>query len=103
MAAMILDCCANERTCQRDYGKLGERFCRLSSEYADAFDELFGRQYTIIHRYETNKLRNVANFFAYLLYSDALSWDVLEYIKLTEADTTSSSRIFIKILFQVRL
>ncbi|KAA6313011.1 MAG: putative pre-mRNA-splicing factor CWC22, partial [Streblomastix strix] len=49
---------------------------------------------------ETNKLRNVAMFFAHLLHSDALPWTVLEYIKLSEQDTTSSSRIFIKVLFQ---
>ncbi|GAB4835204.1 hypothetical protein Ancab_000113 [Ancistrocladus abbreviatus] len=35
-----------------------------------------------------------------LLGTDALSWHVLAYIRLTEEDTTSSSRIFIKILFQ---
>ena len=32
--------------------------------------------------------------------SDALPWSVLAYIQLTEAATTSSSRIFVKILFQ---
>ena len=58
-------------------------------------------QYSTIHRLETNKLRNVAKFFAHLLYADGLDWGVLEYIKLTENDTTSSSRIFLKILFQV--
>lgn len=55
----------------------------------------------MIHRLETNKLRNVAKFFAHLLGTDALPWHVLAYIRLTEEDTTSSSRIFIKILFQV--
>ncbi|KAF3650402.1 hypothetical protein T459_31935 [Capsicum annuum] len=40
------------------------------------------------------------NFFAHLLATDALPWHVLAYIVLTEEDTTSSSRIFIKILFQ---
>jgi pre-mRNA-splicing factor CWC22 len=54
----------------------------------------------MIHRLETNKLRNVAKFFAHLLGTDALPWHVLAYIRLTEEDTTSSSRIFIKILFQ---
>jgi hypothetical protein len=63
---------------------------------------IFSReQYSSIHRFETNKLRNVAKFFGHLLYSDGLDWGVLEYIKLTEGDTTSSSRIFLKILFQV--
>jgi hypothetical protein len=56
---------------------------------------------TFLTRLETNKLRNVAKFFAHLLGTDALQWQVLGYIRLTEEDTTSSSRIFIKILFQV--
>ncbi|KAF5184328.1 Pre-mrna-splicing factor cwc22-like protein, partial [Thalictrum thalictroides] len=54
----------------------------------------------MIHRLETNKLRNVAKFFAHLLDTDALPWNVLSYIRLTKDDTTSSSHIFIKILFQ---
>ncbi|KAL0370380.1 UNVERIFIED_CONTAM: Pre-splicing factor CWC22 [Sesamum angustifolium] len=45
----------------------------------------------MIHRLETNKLRNVAKFFAHLLGTDALPWHVLAYIRLTEEDTTSSS------------
>ena len=55
-----------------------------------------------MHRLETNKLRNVARFFAHLLATDSISWQVLDSIRITEDDTTSSSRIFIKILFQVR-
>lgn len=51
---------------------------------------------------ETNKLRNVAKFFAHLLYTDALPWTCLETIRLSEDATTSSSRIFIKILVLVR-
>lgn len=65
-------------------------------EYIRAFTE----QYETIHRLETNKLRNVAKFFAHLLYTDAIPWTVLDCIKLNEDDTTSSSRVFIKILFQ---
>ncbi len=56
----------------------------------------------MIHRLETNKLRNVASLFAHLLVTDALPWSTLSCIRLTEEDTTSSSRIFIKYLFQVR-
>ena len=54
----------------------------------------------MIHRLETNKLRNVAKFYAHLIGTDALPWTLLSYIELTEDNTTSSSRIFIKILFQ---
>ena len=33
-------------------------------------------QYETIHRYDTNKLRNVAKFFGHLLYTDAIPWTV---------------------------
>ena len=36
------------------------------------------------------------------IHSDAIEWGVLSVIRLNEDDTTSSSRIFIKILFQVQ-
>ena len=58
------------------------------------------KQFSTIHRLETNKLRNVAKFFAHLLATDAMSWTCLAYIQLSEETTTSASRIFIKILFQ---
>jgi len=72
----------------------------IDKKYLGPFQSLFGEQYVLCHRLETNKLRNVAKFFAHLLYSDAMSWEVLQIIKLNEDDTTSSSRIFIKVLFQ---
>merc|ERR1712083_805981 len=38
--------------------------------------------------------------FAHLLFTDAIGWVVLSVIHLNEHETTSSSRIFIKMLFQ---
>lgn len=35
-------------------------------------------------------------FFAYLFAVDCLPWEILSIVKLTENDTTSSSRIFLK-------
>jgi pre-mRNA-splicing factor CWC22 len=98
---MLLECCSQERTYLRYYGLLGQRFCMINKVFQENFEKCFVQQYSMIHRLETNKLRNVAKFFAHLLGTDALSWHVLAYIRLTEEDTTSSSRIFIKILFQV--
>ena len=57
-------------------------------------------QYALIHRLETNKLRNVARLYGHLFATDALSWATLACVRLTEDDTTSSSRIFVKVLFQ---
>lgn len=100
MCHMILDCCAQQRTYEKFFGLLAQRFCQLKKEYAEPFEQIFLSSYDTIHRFETNKLRNVAKFFAHLLFTDAIPWNVLSHIKLTEDDTTSSSRIFIKILFQ---
>lgn len=66
----------------------------------ELFELIFVESYETIHRLETNKLRNVAKFFAQLLYADAIPWSVMSTIAITEETTTSSSRIFIKILFQ---
>ena len=73
----------------------------LNRAYHECLDQCFVQQYSMIHRLETNKLRNVAKFFAHLLATDAMPWGLLSYIRLTEEDTSSSSRIFIKILLQV--
>jgi pre-mRNA-splicing factor CWC22 len=100
LANMLLECCSNEKSYLRYYGLLGQRFCMMHRKYQQSFDQVFLDQYTTIHRLETNKLRNVAKFFAHLLATDALPWTCLEYIKLNETDTTSSSRIFIKVLAQ---
>ncbi|KAM2028019.1 hypothetical protein FF2_020044 [Malus domestica] len=97
---MLLECCSQERTCSRYYGLLGQRFYLINKVYQQNFEKCFVQQYSMIHRLETNSLRNVAKFFAHLLSSDALPWHVLAYVRLTEEDTTSSSQIFLKFLFQ---
>ncbi|KAJ3015976.1 pre-mRNA-splicing factor cwc22 [Thoreauomyces humboldtii] len=97
---MIIECCGQERTYVNFYGLLGERFARFNKAWADAFCQAFEETYKTVHRYETNRLRNIAKFFAHLIATDALTWEVFALIRLTEQDTTSSSRIFVKILFQ---
>lgn len=42
------------------------------------------------------RIKITAMFFAYLFSVDCLPWEAMSIIKLTENDTTSSSRIFIK-------
>ncbi|KAI8496518.1 pre-mRNA-splicing factor cwc22 [Branchiostoma belcheri] len=97
---MIVDCCSQQRSYEKFFGLLGQRFCQLKKEFVAEYEKIFVEQYTTCHRLETNKLRNVAKFFGHLLYTDAIPWTVLECIHLNEEETTSSSRIFIKILFQ---
>lgn len=101
MCNMLIETCSNERTFVKDYGLVGERLCRISREFQDLFDESFALYYATIHRYDSTRLRNIARFFAWLLHSDAMDWSTLVYIRLTEEDTTSASRIFVKTLLRV--
>ena len=100
LCVMILECCTEEITYRSFYGHLAHRFCLKSKAYIECFKNLFMQQYVTLHRLETNKLRIVAMFFAHVLAADALPWEVLGNIRLTEEDTTTFSRIFVKILFQ---
>lgn len=97
---MFLDCCAEQRTYEKFYGLLAQRFCNINRIYIGPFEEIFKDSYSTAHRLDTNRLRNVSKFFAHLLFTDSISWEVMECVKLNEEDTTSSSRIYIKILFQ---
>lgn len=62
------------RALRRYFGLLAQRFCYIKREYQAVFEDCFRRQYSLIHRLETNKLRNVAKFFGHLLSTDAVSW-----------------------------
>ncbi|CAH1133398.1 unnamed protein product [Ceutorhynchus assimilis] len=97
---MFLDCCAEQRTYEKFYGLLAQRFCQINKTYVEPFQQIFKDTYSTTHRLDANRLRNVSKFFAHLLFTDAISWECLEAMKMNEEDTNSSSRIFIKILFQ---
>ncbi|KAK0342412.1 pre-mRNA-splicing factor cwc22 [Friedmanniomyces endolithicus] len=100
LPSMIIECCSQERTYNKFFGLIGERFCKLNRLWKDLFEQMFAKYYDTIHRYETNRLRIIAQFFGHLLSSDGISWEMLQVIKLNEEDTTSSSRIFVKILME---
>ncbi|KAJ1901282.1 pre-mRNA-splicing factor cwc22 [Kickxella alabastrina] len=97
---MVIECCSQERTYKNFFGLIGERLCKLNRAWYNGFVLAFASCYENIHRYETNHLRNIAHFFSHLLATDALHWSVLQAVVLTEEATTSSSRIFLKILLQ---
>lgn len=100
LPSMVIECCSQERTYSKFYGLIGERFAKLNRMWTELFEQSFAKYYETIHRYETNRLRNIARFFGHLLSTDGIGWHVLSVIHLNEEETTSSSRIFIKILFQ---
>jgi len=101
IVTMLIDSCAMQKSFSPFFALMMERLCRLKPEiYVPLADSSFLSQLESSHRMETNKLRNIARFFSHLMYTDAVTWSCLAHLELTEAGTTSSSRIFIKILFQ---
>lgn len=100
LVSMLVECASQERTYDKFYGMIGERFCKLNRMWMELFEEAFETYYTTIHRFETNRLRIISQFFGHLLATDAIGWYVFTCIHLNEEETTSSSRIFIKILFE---
>ena len=97
---MIIECCSQERTYSKFYGLIGERFAKVNRLWTELFEKSFATYYDTIHRYETNRLRNIARFFGHMFSTDALGWHAFNVVHLNEEETTSSSRIFVKILFQ---
>ena len=100
LPSMIIETCSQRPTYEKFYGLVGERFARLNRLWMDQFETQFMKYYDTIHRYETNRLRNIARFFGHILATDAIGWHVFAVVHMNEDETTSSSRIFIKILFQ---
>ncbi|KAJ8906825.1 hypothetical protein NDN08_003311 [Rhodosorus marinus] len=100
LCQMLLECCGQERSYLSFYGLLGCRFCALNRLYVAAFESLFAEYYGEVHRFETSRIRNVAKFFAALLASGSMPWSIFELISINEDETTSSSRIFLKVMFQ---
>ncbi|KAI9446805.1 armadillo-type protein [Lactarius indigo] len=97
---MVIECCSQERSYSTFYGLTSERFCKLNRVWCECYERAFETYYETIHRYETNRLRNIARLFGHLFANDAISWAILQVIKMNEDDTTSSSRIFVKIMMQ---
>ncbi|CAJ0952986.1 unnamed protein product, partial [Mesorhabditis belari] len=91
---ILVDCCARERTYGRFYRLLCERFCRLKRESEATFETIARETYQTIHRFDITKLRNLARLISHLLFTDAITWDVLSEIHLNENETTSSGRIY---------
>merc|ERR1719416_259904 len=100
VCTMLIDCCAMDKMFNRFFALQAQRLSELQPVYQEKFSDLFDQQYMSVHRLETNKLRNIGKFFAHLLHTDAVPWTILSQVRMTEETTTSSSRIFIKVIFQ---
>jgi pre-mRNA-splicing factor CWC22 len=100
LPSMVVECCSQEKTYTKFFGLIAERLAKIRRQWTDLFEDSFKKYYETIHRYETNRLRNIARLFGHMFGADAIGWHCFSIIHLNEEETTSSSRIFIKIMFQ---
>jgi len=74
LCVMVLECCTEEKTYRSFYGHLAHWFCLKSRVYRECFENLFVQKYSMVHRFDTNKLISVATFFAHILATNSLPW-----------------------------
>lgn len=101
VTCMILDCCSQAKAFEKYFGSIGSRLCQANPKYKISFSRAFQHRLNSSHRLQTTSIENIAKFYAFLMCSDVLNWSsIFEHIRISESATTSSSRIFIKILLQ---
>ncbi|CDK28596.1 unnamed protein product [Kuraishia capsulata CBS 1993] len=100
MVDMVAKCCSQEKTYSKYYGLIGENLARLGKRWDLAFRECFQEYYGNAHRLENNPLRNVSMFWGHMFASDTVGWEALACVKITDEDTTSAGRIFLKFMFE---
>lgn len=98
---MILKCCAQEKTYSKYFGVIAEKICGLGRFWQEAFANQFVEKYNTIFQYEGAQLRNMGKLFGHLIAADILPPEqTLGHIVLTEGETSSAGRVFIKFIFQ---
>lgn len=102
LCQMIVDCCGQERTYESIYGLIASKFCLINRrDFAPKFERIFKLFYETVHRIEeTNKIRNIAKFYAHLLTTESIDWNCLKCLRLRENATSSPGRCFIAFVFQ---
>lgn len=101
LCQMIIDCCGQTGHYEKILGLVASRLCQINRrEYAPKFENIFKQFYETVHRFEQNKIRNIAKFYAHLLTTESIDWSCMSCLKLRENATSSAGRCFISFLFQ---
>jgi pre-mRNA-splicing factor CWC22 len=94
---MLIEFCGREETYSPYYARVAESLCwRDRNLYQGIFERCFPMQVALVSRMDNNKLRNVAEFFGYLVGKGSILWED----RLSKEATDPSSRLFIDLLFE---
>lgn len=100
LCEMMIDICGQERTFDSILGMTAAKLCNIKRrEFASRFETIFKFFYETVHKFDNNKIRNIARFYANLLVTESIDWSCLKCLRLRENATSSAGRCFIKFLF----
>ncbi|XP_026820484.1 pre-mRNA-splicing factor CWC22 homolog [Rhopalosiphum maidis] len=98
---VYLDCCFEHSIIYNAvFGNIIQSLCLINASIVEALETYFMQCYPTIHHFHPYKLVNLAKLFAQLLYSDSISWKIFSTVRLTESETTYSSRAYLKNIFK---
>lgn len=100
IAEILVLACSQEVTYSKFYGVISERLCCGHRSWQRSFRTIFRLNYVDIDNLEAKQIRNIGKFWGHLLASDYVGFEVMQYIHITEDETTSAGRVFLKFLFQ---
>ncbi|XP_037958156.1 putative uncharacterized protein DDB_G0282133 [Teleopsis dalmanni] len=92
--------CAEHQNYTKYCGLMSKKLCTIDTAYVSLFERVFTDTFNNVNRFDACHLANACKFLAHLLYTDVISWNVLEHLHLNEFETSSTNRLFIKILFK---
>ncbi|OHS97553.1 hypothetical protein TRFO_36202 [Tritrichomonas foetus] len=95
-----IDYVGMEKTFNRNLALVLTLLCGTKQDNKRLTEEYFKTNYEQTYSYNITRITNIACLYSSLLASDSISWKVMQVIRLTEEDTNSPQRVFIRILFE---
>ncbi|KAK8860568.1 hypothetical protein M9Y10_012233 [Tritrichomonas musculus] len=96
----VIEYVGMEKTFNRDLAVIVQMLCRVKKVNRQITEELFQVNYDQTYSYTIHRITNIACLYSYLLANEEISWSILQAIRLTEEDTNSAQRVFIRILVE---
>lgn len=95
----LIDCCREMRSNVEFNASTAAILCDTQTGCAAMLEELFAETYSNSEGLNSRKGENVARFYARLLASQKISWNILSCVRLTVRTTDARQRVFLKHLF----
>jgi pre-mRNA-splicing factor CWC22 len=97
---MCVDYTGMEKTFNRELGAVIETLCLAQPKFVEPVESSFVKNYSDCNKYAVHRVTNLASLYGYLLSKSDLGWHLMCVLRLTEEDTNSGQRVFIRFLME---